>query len=66
MPSRFTRLALAALAAAQGGHTAVVRMLATAGADLRRADASGHWTPLEIARQAGHAETAAALVELGA
>ena len=62
LPNGFT----AALAAAQGGHTAVVRMLATAGADLRRADASGHWTPLEIARQAGHAETAAALVELGA
>lgn len=53
------------IAAAEGGHFEVVRLLVDAGAAVNRADSTG-FTPLMGAARAGHAGMARFLVERGA
>ncbi len=53
------------IAAAEGGHIQVVRMLVDAGAEVNRADAGG-FTPLMGAARTGHAGLVKFLLERGA
>ena len=61
-----THGASALFVAAQGGHLAVLRALADAGADISAPMTGIHWSPLFVAALVGHASVVAELVERGA